>query len=68
MKSIGLLGLLVGRQWPQLEFFGVAPDPTALATVGLLLAANRVPWAAWPLPVLWCLIGGTTSFLMSAAR
>ena len=63
-----LLGLLVGRQWPQLEFFGVAPDPTALATVGLLLAAYRVPWAAWPLPVLWCLLGGTTSFLMSAAR
>ena len=63
-----LLGLLVGRQWPQLELFGVAPDPTAVATVGLLLAAHRVPWVGLPLPALWCLIGGITSFLMIAAR
>ena len=63
-----LLGLLFGRQWLQLELFGVAPDPTALATVGLLLASHRVPWVALPIPVLWCLIGGITSFLMSAAR
>ncbi len=61
------LGLLVGRHWSQLELFGVAPDPTALATVGLLLAAHRVPWVALPLPVLWCLIGGMTSFLITAA-
>jgi hypothetical protein len=62
-----LLGLLVGRQWLQLEFFGVAPDPTALATVGLLLAANRVSWIAVPLPMLWCMIGGITSLLMGTA-
>ena len=63
-----LLGLMFGRQWLQLELFGVAPDPTALATIGLLLASHRVPWLALPLPVLWCLIGGITSFLISAAR
>ena len=63
-----LLGLLVGRQWSQLDVFGVAPDPTAVATVGLLLAARRVPWIGLPLPVLWCLIGGVTSFLISTAR
>ena len=63
-----LLGLLVGRQWSQLELFGVAPDPTALATVGLLLAVNRVPWVGLWLPLLWCLIGGMTALLLSAAR
>ena len=37
-----LIGPLVGRDWVQAEIFGVAPDPTALATLGfLLLAATR---------------------------
>lgn len=62
-----LLGLLVGRPWLQLELFGIAPDPTALGTVGVLLAANRVSWIAVPLPMLWCMIGGITSFLIGTA-
>ncbi|MEO8187127.1 MAG: DUF6064 family protein, partial [Burkholderiaceae bacterium] len=35
-----LLGLLSGREWGQLEVFGVTPDPTAVATLGLLMATN----------------------------
>jgi hypothetical protein len=62
-----LAGLLFGREWLQLEVFGVAPDPTVVATLGLLLAANRINWIALPLPLLWCLLGGGTLWVMNAA-
>ncbi len=62
-----LLGFLSGREWRQLEVFGVAPDPTVVATLGLLLAANRIHWIALPIPLLWCLLGGTTLWVMNAA-
>jgi hypothetical protein len=31
---------LTGRSWWQAEFFGLAPEPTALATIGWLIAAR----------------------------
>ncbi len=62
-----LLGLFFGREWPQLEVFGIAPDPTVVATLGVLLAANRTHWIAMPIPLLWCLLSGTTLWVMNAA-
>jgi hypothetical protein len=35
-----LAGLAAGRPWAQAEVFGVMPEPTALATLGLLLAGG----------------------------
>lgn len=61
-----LIGLLLGREWSQLEVFGVTPDPTVVATLGLLLAANRLAWIAIPIPLLWCLLSGTTLWVMNA--
>lgn len=61
-----LIGLLVHRQWTQIEVFGVTPDPTAVATIGLLLAVSRVNWLALLIPALWCLISGATLYVMSA--
>jgi len=67
------LGALLGRPWPQTEVFGLAPDPTALGTLGLLLLlpARRPPglprWLLWPIPLLWCLVTGTTLATMHAA-
>jgi threonine/homoserine efflux transporter RhtA len=61
-----LLQLLSGRSWQQLEVFGVAPDPTAVATLGVLLASNRMPWIAVPLPLIWCVIGGVTLWLINS--
>ena len=46
-----LVGLLFGRERLQLEFFGVTPDPTVVATLGLLLAANA-SLIAVPIPLL----------------
>ena len=61
-----LLQLLSGRNWQQLEVFGVAPNPTAVATLGVLLASNRMPWIAVPLPLIWCVIGGVTLWLINS--
>lgn len=63
-----VLQLLSGRDWRQLEVFGVAPDPTAVATIGLLLATNRIHWIALPLPMIWCVIGGATLWLINSAQ
>ena len=62
-----LMGPLQGRSWTQAEVFGMAPDPTALATLGvLLLAGGRPVWALFPIPVAWCLISGATLWAMES--
>lgn len=62
-----LIGPLAGRSWTQVEVFGIAPDPTAVATLGALLCVGRrVPWATLLLPVLWCALSGATSWTMES--
>jgi hypothetical protein len=61
-----VIGRLVGRPWTQAEIFGLAPDPTAVATLGVLLMAGRIPWLLFPLPLLWCAITGATLWAMQA--
>ena len=56
-----LLAPLQGRGWASSEVFGIAPDPTAMATLGvLLLARGRLLPVLLPIPVLWCLLSGLT--------
>ncbi len=69
------VGVLLGRPLSQAEVFGLAPDPTVLATLGLLLlqrpangAGPATGWLAWPIPVVWCLISGTTLWAIHAAE
>lgn len=62
-----LIAPLLGRGWRQAEVFGVAPDPTVLATLGLLLMAEgplRV--ALLVVPILWCLFTGATLLAMGS--
>lgn len=62
-----LIGPLVGRQWAQVEIFGVAPDPTAVATLGiLLLAPGRALWELLLIPVVWCAVSGATFWAMDS--
>lgn len=61
-----LLAPLLDRPWTQAEIFGVAPDPTAVATIGaLLLASGRIVWLL-ALPLLWCAISVLTLWTMEA--
>lgn len=60
-----LLSPLQGRPWFGGEIFGIAPDPTAVATLGVLLAARGklVPWL-YPIPLAWCLLSAATLAVM----
>lgn len=56
---------LLGHGWPRAAMFGVAPCPTVIFTLGvLLLAHGKTPWHLMAIPVLWALIGGTAPFLL----
>jgi Family of unknown function (DUF6064) len=62
-----LVGPLLGRGWRQVEIFGVAPDPTAVATLGILLLARvRRRWLLMVIPAIWCAITGATLLAMKA--
>jgi len=68
--ALGLTGLAIfaypllalardGGTWRQAEVFGIVPDPTVVATLGVLLAW-RAPAIFWLIPVSWCLVSGAT--------
>jgi uncharacterized protein DUF6064 len=61
------LALLLRRGWRQAEVFGVEPDPTVIATLGLLLLAEGPPhWGLLAVPVVWCLVSGATLMAMGS--
>lgn len=65
LLAVPSLAPLFGRSWTQAEVFGMAPDPTALATLGVLLLTDpRRTYALYPIPVAWCLISGATLWAM----
>ena len=59
-----LLALAWGRPLAQSEWFGLMPDPTALATLGMLLCLRR--GALLPIPLLWCAVTGATLWTLGA--
>lgn len=62
-----LVGLISSRRLSQIEIFGATPDPTAVATLGLLLPIRGTPGsAAAAVPTLWCLISGATLLAMKS--
>jgi Family of unknown function (DUF6064) len=62
-----LTGPLLGRTFRAIELFGVAPDPTAVGTLGVLLLARlRRRWLLMVVPVVWCAVAGLTLFAMKA--
>jgi hypothetical protein len=78
-RAVGLVLLLVGlagypviapilgRGWEQAEVFGLAPDPTVVATLGvaILLPARSGGWLL-AIPMAWCLISGLTLWAMQS--
>lgn len=64
-----LLPLLFGRSLSMSEVFGMAPDPTAIATLGLALASRRrTALLLLPVPLLWLVISGLTLHTMGDAQ
>jgi hypothetical protein len=72
------LAPLLGRPWQQADWFGIAPDPTVLATLGLLLvmapagsgwrapAARVLVGLSWCVPIGWCVVSGLTLWAMAS--
>lgn len=61
------LALLSGRALAAVEIFAILPDPTVVATLGvLLLMPGRAPWLLLPLPLAWSMLGGATLVAMGA--
>jgi hypothetical protein len=66
-----LLPLLAGRPWLQAEVVVLAADPTAIATLGLLLllrGASSPMRALWLLPLAWCALSAATLWTMGSAQ
>ena len=57
-----------GRPFEAAEIVGIAPDPTAIATLGLLLTASptRLLWLLMPVPLAWCFISAATLLAIDA--
>jgi hypothetical protein len=63
------LGWALGHSWPRAPMFGVAPCPTTIFTMGmLLLVASRAPLHLAAIPVLWSVIGGTAALFLGVTE
>jgi len=60
-----LIGIGLGQGWPRMPLPGVAPGPTLVWTLGiLLLAVPRVPWHLLFVPFLWSATGVAGALLL----
>ena len=57
------IALITGRSWLQFEMFALAPDPTVLATLAILLVYNA-PKVLYVIPVIWVILSVMTLFVM----
>ena len=64
-----LVGLLVTHPYPETPLFGVAPCPTTIYTLGLLLLVRHPrPTLLAAIPLLWGVIGGSAAFLLNVPQ
>ena len=62
-----VFAVVAGRPWSQAEVFGIMPEPTALATLGLLLLTRQRHWVGLSIiPSLSLLVGLATAWLVRA--
>jgi hypothetical protein len=62
-----LLAPLFGRSWLAAEVFGLAPDPTAVGVLAMLVASRtRLRWLMMVIPMFWCVVTGMTLWTMGA--
>ena len=62
-----LAGWAADRTWKQVELFGLSPDATTVATLGLLMMTSpNPPRALMIVPLSWCVIGGATLWALES--
>ena len=64
-----LIAATIGPGLSHAETYGLHPDPTAIATLGVMLIMLRGPtfWLASLIPILWCVIGALTLMAIEAS-
>ena len=64
-----LIAAINGAGLSHAETYGLHPDPTAIATLGVLLIVLRGPtlWLALLIPIVWCVIGSLTLIAMDSS-
>jgi hypothetical protein len=64
-----LIAATLGPGLSHAETYGLHPDSTAIATLGVLLIILRGPtfWLASLIPILWCVIGSLTLIAIGAS-
>ncbi len=57
-----------GRSFEAAEIFGIAPDPTVIATLGLAMmtSGRALAWLLLVVPLAWCLVSWATLRTMGA--
>jgi hypothetical protein len=57
---------LIGHDWTSVRVAGLAPGPTAVFTLGLLLlTAGRAPLHLALIPLLWTLVAGARAWILA---
>lgn len=60
-----LIGTALGRPLVQLQVFGIAPDPTVVATIGFLFLFNA-GWLLFLAPLCWLLASAATLYTLES--
>lgn len=74
LAALALFGLplvsgLGGVGFAAAHIVGLAPGPTVLFTLALLLLVEgRVPWLLLPIPLLWCAVAAVTGWALGVAE
>ena len=69
MAGYPVVGVLAGQSLAQTAPFGLAPCPTAIFTLGILLLAEPpVPLHLLVIPVLWAVVGGAIGWVLDMPR
>jgi hypothetical protein len=64
-----VIALFAARDWQSAEVFGIAPDPTAVATLAVAaLMPMSARWLAMAVPLAWCFASGLTLYVLGAAE
>ncbi|MFA9459786.1 DUF6064 family protein [Thiohalorhabdus methylotrophus] len=64
-----LMGLLATHPYPGTPLFGMAPCPTAIFTLAvLLLSTDGPPWRLTAIPLAWAGIGGSAAMLLGVLQ
>jgi hypothetical protein len=67
LAAYPLLAPMMGRPWAAAEVLGIAPDPTAIATLAVLaLAGSQIRWLLMVIPASWCAVTGATLSAMES--